>query len=185
MHGAYTRTLKLMFRQLRKGSKNHAENELENTPKNDRIWQPFRHHFGFLFLSEKPSKINQKIKPFWKRFWHRFWHHFGNQNPFKNASKNNTDFHRFFRWFWVSFGTSFLRPRPPKWNQENQTKKSDEKGKARPLPGRRNTRPGRAGGVSPPIRGRLLWKLPLSVGGISWMYFSFFSVGFTWIELMG
>ena len=27
-------------------------------------------------------------------------------------------------------------------------------------------RPGRAGGVSPPIRGRLLWKLPLSPGGI-------------------
>ena len=173
MHGAYTRTLKLRFRRLRRGSKNHAENELENTPKNDRIWHPFRSHLGFLFVPEKPSKINQKINPFWKRFWHRFWHHFGIQNPFKNASKNNTVFHRFFGWFWLGFGTSFWRPRPPKWDQENQTKKSDEKGKARPLPGRRNTRPGRAGGVCPPIRGRLLWKLPLSPGGISWKYFSF------------
>ena len=92
MHGAYTRTLKLRFRRLRRGSKNHAENELENTPKNDRIWHPFRSHLGFLFVSEKPSKINQKINPFWKRFWHRFLHHFGIQNPFKNASQNNTIF---------------------------------------------------------------------------------------------
>ena len=58
MHGANTRTLKLRFRRLRRGWKNHAANEIENTPKNYRIWQPFPNHFGFLFVSEKHLKIN-------------------------------------------------------------------------------------------------------------------------------